>query len=678
MKKSILLLCFLQLFLIIKSQDDNIEESLIRRSLVSNDFNIQKDEIIKLSDSLKEQSMHNLRFNFYQGLLNDPYVLKNKVLKAYILNLLGNFYNNIGHYNDAISTFETGIKTLTSVTSSDDANIILGNIYMNLGNSFFYLASYDRSLFYYKKSLSYLNRMNKSNPKVKVRLGLIYNNLAISYTSKGDSKTGMFYFKRAYNIDRELKDSTRMFNVQLNIATCFLNENEIDSALLLYGEARDYYQRNYDLASLSYVNSHIANTYLRKSDFKNALYFSKLALKDVDSSQNKYELIDVYRTLRNTYDSIGDYKNALKYYKYVQIISDSINSAEVLNKIKRREIQMEFNSQRYADSLMNAEKIRVRDLSIDQKRKQNWYLVSTMLLLLLLLFTLFTRFKATKRQKLIIEEKEKITKEQNIVIRQQKELVETKQKEIVDSINYAKKIQTTLLAQTDILNESLKEYFLFFNPKDIVSGDFYWAAKQDNRFYLAVCDSIGHGVPGAFMSLLNISFLNEAVKEKQIREPGKVLDFVRSRICENISKEGQKDGFDGTIICITDNEIEYASANSALIICREGNYTKLSSDRMPVGLGENMNPFNTYKIDVKAGDILYMYTDGYPDQFGGVTEESRLNGGKKFKYKAFNELLCKSSQQSLDFQKAEIVKAFKDWKGELEQVDDVCVLGIKF
>jgi sigma-B regulation protein RsbU (phosphoserine phosphatase) len=267
-------------------------------------------------------------------------------------------------------------------------------------------------------------------------------------------------------------------------------------------------------------------------------------------------------------------------------------------------------------------------------------------------------------------------KERTKEIEHQKEIIEEKQKEIVDSINYAKRIQYSLLAHKDFLEEELQEHFVFFHPKDIVSGDFYWAASTgsatNRKFYIAACDSTGHGVPGAFMSLLNIGYLNEAIKEKGIEKPNEVLNFVRQRLIDNISKEGQKDGFDGILLCIDQQtkKLSYAAANNAPLIVRKDGYEELEADRMPVGMGERKEDFKLHKINYEKGDVLYLYTDGYADQFGGPK-------GKKYKYRPLNEMLQKISPDKMEVQRLTLANEFENWRGELEQVDDVLIIGIR-
>ena len=174
------------------------------------------------------------------------------------------------------------------------------------------------------------------------------------------------------------------------------------------------------------------------------------------------------------------------------------------------------------------------------------------------------------------------------------------------------------------------------------------------------------------MSLLNIGFLSEAINEKGISEPNKVFDFVRQKLSDSISKEGQKDGFDGILLCIDSEtkQITYAAANNAPVLIQNNQLIDLPSNRMPVGIGERKENFTLYTIDAKPGDMIYLYTDGYPDQFGGPK-------GKKYKYKALNELLLAHHQSSMNEQYEVLKTNFNSWKGDLEQVDDVCVIGVK-
>jgi serine phosphatase RsbU (regulator of sigma subunit) len=281
------------------------------------------------------------------------------------------------------------------------------------------------------------------------------------------------------------------------------------------------------------------------------------------------------------------------------------------------------------------------------------------------------------------EKEAEIERIRNVEMKLAFDIIEEKNKEILDSINYAKRIQYTLLASDEVLKKYLPEHFVLFQPKDIVSGDFYWFShgENDETFYLAVCDSTGHGVPGAFMSLLNITYLNEAINEKKISEPGKILDYVREKLIKNVSHDGAKDGMDATLLKFkvqgSKLEISYAAAHNCPFLVRNGELIEMPFDKMPVGMDEYKHPFTTHPLPAKKGDMIYLGTDGYADQFGGEKFGVKKAGGKKFKKSNLKKLLTEVASDKLETQNSKLQTAFTDWKGDLEQVDDVCIIGIR-
>jgi serine phosphatase RsbU (regulator of sigma subunit) len=286
---------------------------------------------------------------------------------------------------------------------------------------------------------------------------------------------------------------------------------------------------------------------------------------------------------------------------------------------------------------------------------------------------------------------ERIIDDRTQTITHQKTEIEQKNKEITDSISYAQKIQLALMASLRLLDKNLRgpktesvsplDYFLLYQPKDIVSGDFYWATElkdgNANRFLVLAADCTGHGVPGAFMSLLCIGFLNEITREKQISEPGKIFDELRSRLVSTLNPDGseteRKDGMDAVMLCLggDSGKLNYAAANNSFYVIRNNELIHLRADKMPVGKHEVIAPFKTQVFDLQKGDVVYAFTDGYADQFGGPK-------GKKFKYKQLEKLFLEIHQMDGASQKEILIDRFHAWKGSHEQVDDVLVLGIRF
>ncbi len=270
---------------------------------------------------------------------------------------------------------------------------------------------------------------------------------------------------------------------------------------------------------------------------------------------------------------------------------------------------------------------------------------------------------------------QKVIERTEEVVRQ-RHIVEEKHKEITDSINYAERIQRSFLASKELLNENLKDHFVFFKPKDIVSGDFYFAEKlTNNSFLLATADSTGHGVPGAIMSLLNITSLEKAIENQD--QPSDILNTTRKIIIERLkndgSTEGGKDGMDCSVICFDfkKKKIIVSAANNPVWIVRGSETIEIKPDKMPVGKHDKQHvSFTQQTIDIKKGDVIYTITDGFSDQFGGSL-------GKKFMSKKLRELLSKNAHLPMEEQRTILENTFISWVGDLEQIDDVTLIGVR-
>ncbi len=314
---------------------------------------------------------------------------------------------------------------------------------------------------------------------------------------------------------------------------------------------------------------------------------------------------------------------------------------------------------------------------------KRWWFIAAEIILIALLIWGYIKQRERKhladKEKLerTVTERTKEVVEKAKEIEMQNEIIFEKNKELTDSIKYAKRIQTALLANAEFMKEHLPPHFVFFKPKAIVSGDFYWATKvsggsNSELFYLMVGDCTGHGVPGAFMSLLNISFLNEAISQQNILEPNKVLDYVRAKLISNLSADKGSDGMDGTLVCFNKKakSFTYASAHNKPVLIRNGVMQELPADKMPIGKGERSDPFTLQTVQIQKGDSIYFYSDGYADQFGGPK-------GKKFKYRQLNEILVQICNKPVEEQKQFLYDAFEKWRDNLEQIDDVMVIGFK-
>ncbi|HEY0029965.1 MAG TPA: tetratricopeptide repeat protein [Bacteroidia bacterium] len=533
---------------------------------------------------------------------------------------IGRNYSNIGLIygrmgNDSMA-LEYYFKALKLNKELDVMDAVAAN-FANIGNIY----SAQKK---YLPALDYLNKSVKIDEDLGDLHGMAsgYTSLGNVYKAMGDRKRAKEYYENALKINQEQDDKIGIISNSLGMGSISLDNAD-------YTAAVTYFQQAFDLAKLSGL---------------------------------RVELSEASRNLAQAYEKKNDYKNAYHYHTLYSQIKDSMLNQESTKQIAEMATKYESDKKEMQITSLNKDN---EILTKDQKLKEtqlnkqmiiNYAVVAGLILVLAFAFFVARSYRQKQAANLLLEEKNA--------------MIEEKNKDITDSINYAKRIQFTLLAQNEILTENLKEHFVLFQPKDIVSGDFYWAIKKEDRFYLAVCDSTGHGVPGAFMSLLNISFLNEAITEKNMAQPNEILDHVRKRLIENVSQDGAQDGMDGILLCFEHGKITYSAAHNSPVLVRNNTLTLLPGDKMPVGKGEKSHPFTLHTIDKQKGDALYFYTDGYPDQFGGPA-------GKKFKYKKLDELLVSVSAKSVQEQQSILTSTLNSWKGNLEQVDDILLIGMK-
>jgi serine phosphatase RsbU (regulator of sigma subunit) len=328
-----------------------------------------------------------------------------------------------------------------------------------------------------------------------------------------------------------------------------------------------------------------------------------------------------------------------------------------------------------ADSLKNADEKKITDAlifakntQIEKDRIQKFALYGGLIILIVGGTVMYNRFRIIRKQKEIIELKNKETEEQKIII-------EEKQKEILSSISYAKRLQEAILPPMSLITENLQQSFILYKPKDIVAGDFYWIEVVSKDYILiAAADCTGHGVPGALVSVVCSNALNRTVKEFEITDPGKILDKTRELVVETFerSETEVKDGMDISLCLLNKktNEIEWAGANNPLWIVRNSQIIEYKPNKQAIGKVDKPLLYQTHKIKLQKDDNIYIFTDGYADQFGGPN-------GKKFKYHQLVDLMCTISTMPIVEQQIKLEKEFQDWKGDLEQVDDVCVIGIR-
>jgi len=572
-------------------------------------------------------------------------------------NNIGYIYKLHGNINQAINYYFKSLK----VAEETHNNRALSSVAANIGVIYRINGDHEKALEFYKKGLDAAIR-----GKIPKQEALGYTNIGRYYNTKGDTASAMKYYIKALKINQELNDAGGLGLCYNNIGYLYITNQHYPEALFYLRKALEWkLKEKDDKVDIGMAYNNLAKVHLKMGQVDSALFYYHTA----EEKQKDKIYPEYYATtlngLYNTYKKKGDATKALKYLEDYKIFSDSLFSSSNKESLTKTQLQYDFEKK---EAVLKAEQEKKEAVAAEESRKQKIILWSISgILFIVIVFAGLTYRNYRQKQKINLELADK-----NKLIHSQKEIVEAKQKEILDSILYAEQIQRTLIANHDFVNQTIPDSFVVFKPKDIVSGDFYWATKKESKFFLAVCDSTGHGVPGAFMSLLNISFLNEAINEKNILDPAAIFEHVRERLIRNISQNGRKDGMDGILLCFDEKNqsISYCAANNPPLHISDGNLLQLPGDKMPVGKGEKTNAFNTHTIKAKQGDMLYLFTDGYPDQFGGEK-------GKKFKYKQLEHLLL-SIHNLPSPQQQQIVDAkFEEWKGNLEQVDDVCVIGVR-
>lgn len=642
--------------------DSGIKYGLAALELAGRTHNIRKQMVTwrRLGICYTIMGNYKLGLQAHQQSLAIAEELKDVYSTGIAYGNIGVVYLDVGDFAHALEYNLKGIRLKLQAGNKTSIN----TNYYNIGIIHKNMGYYDEALRDMDSCIYYARLMKDDRA-----LGNGYNGKGMVYNAAHQPAKAKTYYMMAQDVNVRSGNEYNMSGNYSSMGNLFFQQNQFDSARYYFEKSLEISSRGQYASGIAFALSNLSSVSSKLKDYKAAIDYSKRSIEadtlNLDNVGYCYGLIaDAYRNLH-------DYKLALMYVDKQTKIKDSLDLVNKNKDLVRLQLQYDYDNKLTADSIrfsdqekISMAKVEAADARLKQEKTFRYTLLLGLLGLLVFSYIIYSRLKLIRSQKNTIEH-------QKNEMEYQKGLVEEKQKEIVDSINYARRIQYTLLAQDELLKKHLPEFFILFKPKDIVSGDFYWAAKKGQRFYLAVCDCTGHGVPGAFMSLLNISFLNEAVNQHNIEAPNEILEHVRKRLIESISQEGGQDGMDAVLVCFdnTDDRITYAAANNKPVIVRGDELITLPTDKMPVGKGEKDMSFTLFTMDAQKGDRLYMYSDGYADQFGGTE-------GKKFKYKQLQQLLVANAHLPMQEQMHKLDQAFGDWKTGHEQVDDVLVAGV--
>ena len=643
---------------------------------------------------------------------------------------IGILKRNVGEINEAGENYQKALEIYQEI--NDDEGI--AKTYLNLGNLFKQQGDMKTSLDYYFKSLKFYENIGDKHSSAQ-----LYQNIGIVYGELENSDKAIKNFNIALKIFEEIEDIKGIAEVNNNLGNNYLDNKEYGLAVSYFEKSLKLFQEiGYTpmIANL-YYNLGDSNNKLKKySDakkyfdksfeiYQNLNYAPGMAMcyngfgeyyynigNFIKSSENLEKakqlslgadlrtLSDAVEWLSKSYAKTGNYKKAYENHVLFKQFNDSLFNDNTDKAITAMSMQYEFDKKEKIREIKEKKKEELQA----EKDKQNWLIkiifMAIIFFLLLIAVILIRNYRRkVKANNLLREQKDEIEHQKieleqrneeiqsqrdeienkNILITEQRDIALKQKQEITDSIQYAQRIQEAILPDKQLFINDIDDYFILFKPKDIVSGDFYWMTKVDEKLIIVAADCTGHGVPGAFMSMLGVTFLNEIVNKDRVLQANKILNRLRNKVIDSLHQKDRetKDGMDIslTVIDPSKNEMQYAGAYNSLYVIdsdtENKQIKKIKADRMPIGIHLKMDEeFTNHIIPYKKGDVVFMFSDGFMDQFGG-------ENGRKLKSKRFQELLLTVHEKPMIEQKNILDNFLKKWKGELDQLDDILIIGMK-
>lgn len=597
--------------------------------------------------------------------------LKGNTAKCY--SLIGNTYNYQGIYDKAIEYY------LKALRMGEEVGDIAGMsaCYTNMGGVYYYRKDFQKAIELYSKSL-------EIDDKLKDRSGVSinYNNIGLAYSGLLQFQKALDYYQKSLEICISLGEKLGQADCLNNIGLAYKEIGDYDKALDYYLKSLKVVVDLNDKNGEATAKVNIADLFVllaqkngrgtldHNKNLNLALFYGLSAIK-LAQDANLIQLENyASKSLMNAYKESGNCNEALKYAENLILTNDSLFAAKKTEALADMEAKYQNEKKQKEIELLEKDKI----IILEKSKKQKIIIASITTGLGFLVFMvtfILRRLRITRRQKRIIEEKNVEISAQNTVISQQND-------DIVSSITYASRIQSAMIPPVDELHGILPNHFVLFKPRDIVSGDFFWTKRINNQIYIVVADCTGHGVPGAFMSMLGISLLNDILSGSKVIPPHQVLNELRARVIKSLRQTGDakeaKDGMD-IALCLLDMEsniLHFAGAKNPLYLIRNGELVEYKADTMPIGIHPALDSkeFTSQTVEISPSDTLYIFSDGYVSQLGGDKYQT-------FKTKRFQELLRNINGLPMDEQKQTLDKALLDWQGEHRQVDDICVIGFR-
>jgi serine phosphatase RsbU (regulator of sigma subunit)/TPR repeat protein len=664
--KSILLFSIILFTLSFRAQNNNVIDSLKLQLEASSDT-VHFHALKALSNEYSQTDM-DLSMNYAVQCLA---YAKETDMEEWITTatmLVGNCYTRQGEYETSITYYIDA----SEMASQAKDTFLLSQSYSNIGAIQFYIENFDKAIEYFKKSQQIIEAIG--TPK-QIAQGL--SNIGEAFRNIEQLDSAIIYLNRSYSIFKEIKHTNGLATSLNNIGNIYAQQKD-------YYKAIDYYERSlvhkYIMnkpRDLAVACNNLGEMYFILKNSKSLNYYhssEEYALK----SQSLIDIKIAYKGLSKLYEQKKNWGKSLDYFKQYSALSDSLINVEKANAVANFEIKYQTIEKEKEIVKLEAEKEKERlysiqkELEVEKIQKENEFktivifwtsivIISSIIVLLLLAVVV-----------LIIMKRNKERKNDNAILTTKNHEIETKNRDIMDSIKYAKRIQNAILPPNKIVKEFLHDSFIYYKPKDIVAGDFYWLEHKEGKVLFAAADCTGHGVPGAMVSVVCSNGLNRSVREHGITDPGKILDKTRDIIIQEFEKseEDVNDGMDIALCSLEGNTLLYAGAHNPLWIIRNGKLLETKANKQPIGKFDKLLPYTTHTFELEPNDTFYIFSDGYVDQFGGEK-------GKKFKANAFKELLISIQDKSMEEQKEKLDQVFESWKGDLEQIDDVCVIGIR-